>query len=498
MIAVRIAARPDRELETRPQVRAVQVGTRWAYAAATEGSELIEAPDRLVLRDREEPRATVSVTPTAVALLSPAAAGRHLLVAIGNGDLFAGGDARALAALGMPLREDPDALAEHLAYGSVTPPRTPFEGVKRCAPSSETVFRPDHGGWQSAETALRLPPRQETLAALAKPIDHLPRDAVALLSGGLDSTLLTALMARRGTPVASYSSGYWFDREEDIERRYAESAARELRTKHRHVVPPATIFLDSVVHSIDAAGEPLPFIQCALLDAALRQLALAPGTVLVNGQGADALFPPAFAQAGEIDSLPGLLAAPDAPSATFAAQILDVGAERLLAPRLALAEQIAAAAQSPYEAVRRYLFIVGMVGARHSWAASAERLGLRMAYPFLDSAVLAAAAAVPVEEAGREPKGALRQAARALGIGEGVIVRPKRAFGPATQTWARSLEPLLEVACEGALREAAQRLCAVPEGRYVFWNLVNQGLWRRLVFESTTAADLIGEIRLRP
>jgi asparagine synthase (glutamine-hydrolysing) len=119
---------------------------------------------------------------------------------------------------------------------------------------------------------------------------HLVSDVPvgAYLSGGVDSSLLVALMARHaGSPIKTFSIGY--DAPGYDEGDYAEIVSRHLGAEHRRLVVEPGGFLDTMEAMILDRDQPLSIPH----ETALRTLSHDLGsqvTVCMSGEGADELF----------------------------------------------------------------------------------------------------------------------------------------------------------------------------------------------------------------
>lgn len=161
-----------------------------------------------------------------------------------------------LPALGGRPQLDEDAVEDYLTYRSVPPPRTMFRGVKKMRPGTvlhvgcdgslrEEVYwslpaalpAAAAGGMLAGEDALVQTERALERALELRLVADVP--VGAYLSGGLDSSLCTALMkrARAGGEVQTFSAG--FDDPRFDELPYARMVAGALRAEHHevHVTP---------------------------------------------------------------------------------------------------------------------------------------------------------------------------------------------------------------------------------------------------------------------
>ncbi len=142
----------------------------------------------------------------------------------------------------VPRVVDRDAVDHYLRYLYVPSPSSIFEGIHKLPPASLLVW--DGGDpvieryWEPDYTPKTARPLEEDIAEGAQ----LLRDAVrlrlrsdvplgAFLSGGMDSSVVTALMAEAmDRPVQTYSIG--FDNQAFDELPYARAVAEHLGTDH--------------------------------------------------------------------------------------------------------------------------------------------------------------------------------------------------------------------------------------------------------------------------
>jgi asparagine synthase (glutamine-hydrolysing) len=170
--------------------------------------------------------------------------------AIQHGTVWFGSEIRPLiAAFGKRPQVDPVALNLFLRYRYTPSPLTIFEGIEKLAPGTMLVF--DRGGWRRerwyryAPTPFETPKHEdeacEELVELYRGAlrRHLISDVPVglLLSGGMDSALLLALMNEQGGPWPAYTVGYGDSFEDD---ELADAAETALLLGARHI----TVHLD--------------------------------------------------------------------------------------------------------------------------------------------------------------------------------------------------------------------------------------------------------------
>ncbi len=166
------------------------------------------------------------------------------------GGLYFASEIKALLRAPLPRPEvDLAAIWDYLAYRYVPGPRTLFAGVRKLAPATTLI-------WQQGrlhESRYWEPPDKHRLSnprplrekqAVARFLDCL-EEAVrlqmvsdvpfgAFLSGGLDSSVVVALMSRYGSRVKTFSVGFAEDRYSELP--YAAQIARQFGTEHHELV----------------------------------------------------------------------------------------------------------------------------------------------------------------------------------------------------------------------------------------------------------------------
>ncbi|PYM80410.1 MAG: asparagine synthase (glutamine-hydrolyzing), partial [Candidatus Rokuibacteriota bacterium] len=197
----------------------------------------------------------------------------------------------------LPRTLDPEAIDLYLTHSYIPSPLTILAGVRKLPPAHTLIVE---GG------AVRLerywtPPTATVATTETEAAERLTRaleEAVRLrliadvplgcfLSGGVDSSIVVALMSRLSDkPVRTFSIG--FDREPYSELPYARRVAELFKTEHEEfVVKPdaAGVLPDLAEHFGEPFGD-----SSALPVWYLSQLARSRVTVALNGDGGDELF----------------------------------------------------------------------------------------------------------------------------------------------------------------------------------------------------------------
>ncbi|WP_028059875.1 asparagine synthase (glutamine-hydrolyzing) [Candidatus Solirubrobacter pratensis] len=219
-----------------------------------------------------------------------------------DGGLAFASELSALAlAPGFPRELDPVALEAYLAFNSIPAPMTAYAAARKlpaghwltwdaedgrveiarwCRPRPVSMVRSEPGDVLAAELRARL---RDSVRA------HLVADVPVgvLLSGGIDSSALTALAAQEsGQPVQTFSIGFRERSFDELER--ARLVARSYGTDHHELVvgPDAAELLPVIAAACD---EPLGD-SSALPTYLVSRLAAGHVKVVLSGEGGDELF----------------------------------------------------------------------------------------------------------------------------------------------------------------------------------------------------------------
>jgi asparagine synthase (glutamine-hydrolysing) len=355
-----------------------------------------------------------------------------------------------LAAGGVDTSIDKVALHHYMTFHSVVPaPRTILAGVRKLPPATVRVIRADGTSservyWEASFTRpVAASGREWSEAVRDKLRQAVERRMVAdvpvgvLLSGGLDSSFIVALLAERGqTGLTTFSIG--FDSgggESGDEFEYSDLIAKQFGTEHHQIRIGQDRFLPAVQRTVAAMSEPMVSHDCIAFNLLSEDVAKQV-KVVQSGQGADEIFagyswyPPlahvpreqaAEAYAGEFFDRPHhdltrqlnpeWLVDTDVSRAFVAASFARPGADTAVDAALRLDSQV----MLVDDPVKR---VDNMTMA----------FGLEARVPFLDHELVEIAAACPPElKLARDGKGVLKDAARGL-VPDEVIDRPKGYF----------------------------------------------------------------------
>jgi asparagine synthase (glutamine-hydrolysing) len=354
-----------------------------------------------------------------------------------------------LAAGDVDTEVDEVALHHYLSFHAVVPPpHTILRGIRKLPPATLRVIEPDgrerdvtywevshdrspedearsFEDWQEIVLdALRLAVRRRLVADV--PVG-------ALLSGGLDSSLIVALQCEAGVSPRTFSIGF-----EDTggevgnEFVYSDIIARQFATEHEQIHIPSSQMLERLPEAVAAMAEPMVSHDCIgfyLLSEAVSRHA----KVVQSGQGADEVF-------GGYHWYPKLEGSTD-PAGDYARVFADrdhAEMRRVLTPE-ALGEDYSGGfirtrfaspgADDPVDKALRMDTTVMLVDDPVKRVDNMTMaFGLEARVPFLDHELVALAARIPPKfKTGGGGKYVLKEAARRV-IPAEVIDRPKGYF----------------------------------------------------------------------
>ena len=233
---------------------------------------------------------------------------KPLYYAEGGGFLrFASTLPALLAGGGIDTSLDPVALHHFFSFhGAVPAPRTVLNGVKKLHPATIMTIEPD-GSRKSTRywdftVGERLADSRMTEAEWTDAVAEAMKAAVdrrrvadvpvgVLLSGGLDSSLIVALLAELGHGgIKTFSIGFEsVGKHSGDEFRYSDIIARHFATDHEQIRIDGDRALDTLPAAIGAMSEPMvshDAVAFYLLSAEVAKRV----KVVQSGQGADEVF----------------------------------------------------------------------------------------------------------------------------------------------------------------------------------------------------------------
>lgn len=225
---------------------------------------------------------------------------KPLHYALHRGRLLFGSEIKTILALHPELAEvDSEGLLQYFYFGYIPDPHTAFQGIRKLPAGHLMEFRngevkirqywdvPEYGTHPpiSEEECLEELERRLEEAVRIRLISDVPLGA--LLSGGVDSSIIVALMARTSAkPVQTFSIG--FRAEQFNEAEYARMVAERFGTEHHELILEPDLeetltYLSGMMEEPFGDSSMLPTYYVSRM--ARRQV-----TVALSGDGGDELF----------------------------------------------------------------------------------------------------------------------------------------------------------------------------------------------------------------
>jgi asparagine synthase (glutamine-hydrolysing) len=428
----------------------------------------------------------------------------------------------------VPARINLNAVRSFLTFAYLPGEETLLDGVSELLPGrclrlhpggrseSLSYWEPSEGEWDEDIRPGAYAARLRALVEAATR-DRLPagEDVGVLLSGGLDSSLVTALAAKlHDRPVRTYSISFGDDLPN--ERAYADLVAAHCGTHHR-------VLSFRGIEVADHLGEAVALLDCPVGDPLtvpnllLARAAAADGLrVILNGEGGDPIFggpkniPMLLFELHRTDPGPGARAR----AYLFAyrkcyedlPELLSDEVHRALADAPPLERLVEPLLES--DRMRFYLNRLMYANLRtkgaHHILTKVERLtaacGLEGRAPLFDREVVEYSFAIPpaLKLAGTSEKWVLKRAARDL-LPSTIVDRPKSGMRVPVQQWLRG--PLRVLARDVLLgRRARERELFRPEpirewmnGEGALWPRQGGKLWLLITLELWLRAFVDGE-----
>jgi asparagine synthase (glutamine-hydrolysing) len=216
--------------------------------------------------------------------------------------LFASEIKAILAFPGFSRTIDEEAFSHYLTFMIPPAPLTMFEGVRKLAAGSRMAVSADGNErleryWDAIVPPMSLRSDEEYSNKVFELLDDSVRTEMmsdvpigVLLSGGLDSSLIAALMMSKSNhSINTFSVG--FERYERYnELHYAREVAHRLGTNHREVIISHSDALDYIPELVHSQDEPIADWVCIPLSFVSRLARNCGVSVVLVGEGADELF----------------------------------------------------------------------------------------------------------------------------------------------------------------------------------------------------------------
>jgi asparagine synthase (glutamine-hydrolysing) len=223
---------------------------------------------------------------------------KPLWYSIKDGQLKFSSEIKGLLALGVARSPNLKVLSEYLQFGYVNAPRSAFLEIENLSPGTILEFSQQRVYFQKYWDLNLIEERQMEYEEAKHEVHSLLINSVesrliserplgVFLSGGIDSSLVTAIMSRiTKQPVHSFSIG--FKESKFDESNFARAMAREIGTIHHEdiVSPSPDLLLNELGRALDQ-----PFADSSIIPSyLLAQFASKEVVVTLGGDGGDEVF----------------------------------------------------------------------------------------------------------------------------------------------------------------------------------------------------------------
>ena len=225
---------------------------------------------------------------------------KPLYYAFNDGKLFFGSEIKAILQAGVRRAVDAQSVCDFLAAGYVAGERTFFKGIAKIPPGNIGIYEKNdftvRPYWKFEIRHEGEQPYRDAAETLSRMLEDTVRRCLksdvevgAFLSGGIDSSVLVALMRRNAARVKTFTVGYGGAAEGFNELKYASKVAKTLGTEHHELIlgPEASIdLLPNIIWQCDEPhGEP-----SSVLVYLLSRFTKEKVKVAVGGTGGDEIF----------------------------------------------------------------------------------------------------------------------------------------------------------------------------------------------------------------
>jgi len=216
-----------------------------------------------------------------------------------NNTLIFSSEPRAILNYSDSYRFDRKILAQLLFFQSVIPPNSLYRGINQLSPSEVLVIEKfqakSHFPYSPIKPKVEID-REDAL----KEMDRVLNESVAfripeevkwgcLLSGGLDSSLVSSIASKYTDELNTFSIGYDGFEKYD-ERRYARVVSKHIGSNHYEFSMNQDSFLESLDEIISHLDEPILDPAIVPLWHLMKQINKEGFKVVLSGDGSDELF----------------------------------------------------------------------------------------------------------------------------------------------------------------------------------------------------------------
>lgn len=486
--------------------------------------------------------------------------GRPIYYTINSkGDFYCSTHISLLRKAGVAIEENSNVLPEFFIYRHIMPPNTLYKNIKKILIGGQlhidlkndkcTVKSVSHYNLIKMNQEIKSTTKSsiKIYNYLLESIKRLEvgKDEIAmLLSGGIDSSIISTICKDIFKINKSYSTGYPFELPRfDFEKRYAFSAAEALGINNNYYEPKSQEYLTGLIESISLAEEPVHHHQSVLLHLLWKNKIPANEKIILCGQGRGSTFGDNnFFYINEnknkgIYKL--ILTKPSIQILNIISKLTNKGEELVEILKKSKYDYQLINSKNPIwswmahgnknwvcnyfnvtkeEIIKdRYNFIkefcnmsIYDIWSLYSlfgdedvtlsiWSKIGEGNKKIIYFPFYDINLLNYVFSIPWNLKLEKRNILGKEMARQAKLPEFIINRPKRSFGIHSRQWSKkggTFEPLIPLASKVFDEKDIRKLQSSDlEKAMTFWNILNYSIWKRLYINNEPLEVLLEELR---
>ena len=477
-----------------------------------------------------------------------------------KGNFFCSTHISMLRKAGVKIEENKTVLPEFFVYRYVTPPKTLYKNINQLAIGSQLYIKLVNGKCRIKSICIFNPPKQDksfnsieeiskqTSNLLSKTIEELnpPKNRLAvLLSGGIDSSILTKICQNNYNINKTYSTFYPFgDPNENLEKEYALSAADAFQLQHTFYETTNENYLRGFIEAISEAEEPLHHLQTALFYLLFKEGLPRQKDIVLLGYGADGVWgytshnilhlsnkmlfrilkhDPLLKLLKIVSNitgqgkefvdywLPKIKSSKNCPIED-PNNILwtngNYGYEDWVCNYLKVTKNDII--EGRYNSIKQFndrsmytlISILAIFGGASYTQSIISKLGESQSkiiyYPFSQYELLNYSFSIPWNLKLKKPKNILREVARQYNIPEFIINRQKSGMGINYKYWGergKIFEPLVPLASKVFdIKQIRNMQSSEPKKAMTYWNILNYSIWKRLCINNEPLEVLLEEL----
>jgi len=474
-----------------------------------------------------------------------------------QGEFFCSTHISLLRRAGVVIEENRDVLSEFFVFRFVMPPNTMYKNICKILSGGQLQIKLFHDRCEIQSIGHYTLPKEnkqiktitessiklyDYLSDCNKKLNICKNETVVLLSGGIDSSILSAICKDNSITKTSYSTGYPFeDSKFDFEKQYAITAAQALEMNHFYYEPTNQEYLTGFLEAISIAEEPLHHLQSVLFHLLFKNGMPSEKKIIIHGQGAGTTFGSnhylynhnktsykllskipiiqllkAFSKISRrMDKILEYLNKPlskntlsdpknliwswmDHGKKTWTCNQFNTTEEKIISERYTFLKKYQSLSINDIWAL--YSFFGDEQVTLSIWTKIGEGNKKILYLPFYDQTVLDYVFSIPWKLRLHKPENYLRkELARQAHIPEFIINRQKRSFGIVSERWGEKdgiFEQVVPIALK-YFNENQIRIMQSSEKKnaMIYWNILNYSIWKRLCVDNEPLDILLEELQ---